>query len=168
MQSARPRKRNVGFRQVNFNSTLQSIIPLDWQNFAEFIRNFADATWLNQKSQIRGSCIQCRDPLRWSCAFASLLHDACRPSLISKLAVLAFAVPVSFNFWVIRGEKKLFFFYILICYGDIRVYTFIVKDVLFPFFTTTECGELNYITPEIGLTLTLLDVFKILTPISIC
>ena len=48
-----------------------------------------------------------------SCAFASVLQDACRRSFISKLAAIPLAVPVSFNLWVIRGKNNLFLFYVL-------------------------------------------------------
>ena len=37
-------------------------------------------------------------------------------------------------------ENNLLLFYVSICYGDIRVYTFIVKDALFPLFYVNKIG----------------------------
>ena len=54
----------------------------------------------------------------------------------------------------IPGENNVFLFYVSICYGNIRVYTFIVKDVLFPSFYVNRVWGINYFTPEIGLVIT--------------
>ena len=51
-------------------------------------------------------------------------------------------------------ENNLLLFYVSICYGDIRVYTFIVKDALFPLFYVNRVWGINYFTPEIGLVMT--------------
>ena len=48
----------------------------------------------------------------------------------------------------------MFLFYVSICYGDISVYTFIVKDALFPLFYVNRVWDINYFTPEIGLVMT--------------
>ena len=48
----------------------------------------------------------------------------------------------------------MFLFYVSICYGDITVYTFIVKDALFPLFYVNRGWGINYFTPEIGLVMT--------------
>ena len=48
----------------------------------------------------------------------------------------------------------MFLFCVSICYGDIRVYTFILKDALFPLCYVNRVWGINYFTPEIGLVIT--------------